>query len=97
MPNVADLLAQSRAAHAKYRTLAGRVNAHGQITQQPNLSDAGHAVQVALSTRLAAHDLDPQMTDAAWQADARLNKGAASATLIEFYGRYLTPHEARVG
>jgi hypothetical protein len=94
LPVVADLLAQSRAAHAKYRTLAGRVDSKGAISQAPNLYDAGQAIQVALSARLEAERLDPNHTDPAWAADERLNKGATSASLIEFYARWLSPRES---
>lgn len=86
---VADLLAQSRAAHAKSKTLRGRINKDGHISQVPQLSEAGQAIQQALRTRLEAHRLDPQMTDPAWQADERLNKGQTSAVLIDFFAQWL--------
>lgn len=93
MSDVTALLAASRAGHAKYRTLAGRINDKGTISQVPNLYDAGQAIASALSARLEAEQLDPQHTDPAWIADRRLNKGQTSESLIEFYGRYLSPRE----
>jgi hypothetical protein len=92
---VTDRLAQSRAAHTKYRLLAGRIGKDGTVSHQPNLYDAGQAIALALSARLDAHALDPEMTDPAWAADERLNKGASSAVLIDFYAKALTPVEAR--
>jgi hypothetical protein len=97
MPSVADLLAQSRAAHQKSKTLRGRIDARGTVSQRAQLPEAGQAIQQALSARLEAHALDPQQTDAAWQADQRLNQGVTSDALVQFLGRYLTPAEARVG
>lgn len=95
MPNVADLLAQSRAAHAKYRSLAGKVGKDGKVSQAPNLYDAGIAIQDALKARTDAHVLDPQQLDPAWIADQRLNKGVTSDAMLAFLARYLTPVEAR--
>lgn len=89
--SITDLLAQSRAAHAKYRTLAGRIDKDGKVSQAPNLYDAGQAIQQALSARLEAHRLDPQQVDPAWQADQRLNKGATSEQMVRFLSGYLEP------
>lgn len=93
--DVTALLAASRAAHATYRTLAGRINKHGAIAQPPNLYEAGQAIQLALRQRLEAETIDPQHSDPAWLADERLNKGASSQSLIDFYATYLSPRESR--
>lgn len=95
MSQVADLLAQSRAAHAAYRRSAGRINKEGKVSEAPNLWAAGSQVQQALSLRLEAHVLDPEHVDPVWIADQHANKGASHDAMVAFLGRYLTPVEAR--
>lgn len=90
-PPIADLLAQSRAAHQRYRSSAGRISTTGKIAVAPHLLACGQAVQEALRTRTEAHALDPQQADAAaWEADRQALKGATSDSLIEFYAAYLS-------
>lgn len=95
MPDVAALLAQSRAAHAQSFQHRGRIDAHGRAQTLPQLQSAGASIQNALSLRLEAHALDPDHLDPAWLEDTAANKGVPSDVFIGFLGRYLTPDEAR--
>ena len=85
--SVADLLTQSRQAHARYRRLS-------HDTKNTHLLAQGEAIQAALLARLSAEHLDPAHDDPAWLEDAQAQKGLTSDELITFYGRYLAPTEA---
>ncbi|OGT58007.1 MAG: hypothetical protein A3E01_18470 [Gammaproteobacteria bacterium RIFCSPHIGHO2_12_FULL_63_22] len=91
---VAEMLSMSRAAHLRYRQAAGRINAHGMVSQPTRLTVAGRAVQEALSLRTDAHALDPVHEDPAWLVDEQANRGQTHTQLVEFYCRYLAPAEA---
>lgn len=91
---VPELLTAARLAHTRYRQAAGRIDKSGKVSQEPRLTDAGREIQAALTARLEAERLDPQRTDAAWLEDAALMRTSHDA-LVDFYGRFLTPPEAR--
>ncbi len=78
-PTVSSLLQQSRSAHAQYRL-------QSRSRDYPALEEL---VYVALSTRQAALQLDPDQADPAWASDRRLNKGVSNADLVAFYQKYL--------
>lgn len=80
---VADLLAQSRAAHAAYRRLANDPARCKDFAAQ----DA--QITIARDARMAAHNLDPQLVEPTWLADRALNKGLSSDDLIRFYTKTL--------
>lgn len=82
---VADLLRQSREAHARYRRAAGHIDQLGSIADQPNPDAARLAVVDALEFRNQADALDPSHDDPAWSDDTAANKGVPSATLVHFY------------
>lgn len=83
---IAELLAQSRAAHARYRQI------HSQ-SKGTNLHAMGATVQEALSTRLDAEALDPERTDPAWVEDQQATRNR-SHRLVEFFAGYLTPRDS---
>lgn len=85
---VATLLATSRQAHTRYRQIH-------HATKGADLRAMGEAIQQALSARVEAHALDPNLSDLAWAEDMAANKGASSEAMLVFLARYLTPVEAR--
>lgn len=94
--SVAELLAQSRQAHQRYRLQhAGRIDRHGKVSHATQLQPASFAILEALSLRVDAERLDPQHSDPAWLTDLEANKGQTSEAMIAFLARYLTPAEAR--
>lgn len=66
LADVPRLLAQSR-AHALNRKRFANQQTNKQHT--PNLTAAESEAAVALSTRLQAHDLDPDHADPSWALD----------------------------
>ncbi len=95
MTEVASLLERARAAHQRSHSHRGRIDKMGRIAQAPALTKAGAAIQEALSLRLEAKALDPEQQDPAWTDDVQANKGQSHQALVTFFGRYLTPTEAR--
>lgn len=89
--SVADLLAQSRAAHGRSFQHRGRIDAHGRLSHQPSLYEAGRAITDALRARVEAQALDPGFHDPAWLDDAAANNGVSHDALVTFFGRYLSP------
>lgn len=89
-PSVADLLAQSRAAHQRFQKAAGHNNGRG-VTIAPDDDAAALAVRQALDARQAAEDTDPGHTDPAWADDQAANRGVSSDTLLLFYKNYFEP------
>lgn len=87
MPEVATLLAASRAAHDQYRHLSAA--SHGR-----NRLGSAAAIRKALLLRADAEALDPQRTDPAWILDAQAMKQRSHDSLVAFYVRYLSPNEA---
>jgi hypothetical protein len=81
---VADLLSQSRAAHQTYRKFAGTCDKKGNITQAYDEGRCVKAIELALSTRLEAHRIDPDHTDPEWKNDTVKHE-----ELCEFYQRFL--------
>lgn len=83
---VADLLAQSRAAHDRYRRAANpRPDSNGHHVHPRDYATAEREVADALALRLEAHALDPEHTDEAWAGDAK----ATHEQLVGFYRTYL--------
>jgi len=89
-PTIAELLAQSRAAHQRFQKAAGHNNGRG-VTIAPDDDAAALAVRQALDARQAAEDGDPGHTDPAWADDQALNRGVSSDTLLAFYKNYFEP------
>jgi len=89
-PTVAELLAQSRAAHQRFQKAAGHNNGRG-VTIAPDDDAAALAVRQALDARQSAEDTDPGHTDPAWADDQAANKGVASDVLLAFYKNYFEP------
>lgn len=81
---VAEMLRDSRAAHDRYRSLAGRVAKDGTVAARPNYVAAEENVREALNLRVAAHRIDPQHADPEWGNDK-----APHATLVDFYVKWL--------
>jgi hypothetical protein len=81
-PTVADLLAQSRAAHLVYRRSL-RHRANGAIVEG-NPVAASEALAQSARLRAQAEIADPEHVDAAWADD--LAKGYPHIALVEFYG-----------
>ncbi len=92
MKTVAELLADSTAAHLRYRQAAGRTDKDGRVISPPNDIEAEAAIREALSARLEAHALDPDHADAAW-----IGPKATHDDLVKFYDRYLAQVEAEKG
>ncbi len=88
--SVADLLAQSRAAHGRYRQAAGHIDRTGGVILQPDDHAARLHIVDALHARQQAEAADPTHTDPAWSADAALNKGIPSAEMLTFFHRFFT-------
>lgn len=69
--SVAQLLADARTAHDRYRGQKPRMERQGghvvQVAGNPQL--AGDALHEALRLRTAAHVLDPQRRDPAWATE----------------------------
>jgi hypothetical protein len=94
---VATLLETARAAHARYRNAAGRIDTKGKVSQIPNLRACGAAVQEALSARVDASRLDPLEEDMAWIEDRQAMRGETNHDLISFYAKYLSFYTHYVG
>lgn len=77
--SVAQLLAASRAAHARYRADAASRN-------YPLLDSH---IRQARDLRHEAETLDPERRVSAWTDDRAVMKGQSSDTLMAFYERYL--------
>jgi hypothetical protein len=77
--SVAEYLRASRSAHASYRL-------QSRSRDYPALEDL---LYTALTTRQAAHALDPDQADPAWESDQQINKGVSSVDLLAFYEKYL--------
>jgi hypothetical protein len=88
-PSISQLLAASRAAHARFHSAIGSVNKDGTVRDQPNDVIALAAIQDALAQRQAALAADPQRHDPAWAIDLRQNCGVTSDALMNFYADYL--------
>lgn len=80
--SVPDLLAASRAAHVRYRTLH-------DASKNTATAEMRAAVAEAYDTRLAAHALDPSHVDPAWAIDVFTDQPVSSDDLMAFYGSYL--------
>lgn len=76
---IADLLTQSRSAHARYR--------HAQQIQKAPAT-ARKELQIAYQFRSAAHHDDPEMTDSAWSQEP---PKFIDAELMAFYRSVLEP------
>ena len=76
---VADLLAASRDAHLEYRR---------RLTSP--MADLLTPLQRAHDTRTEAHELDPDHTDPAWQADS-----ATHGELMRYFERQLNRRSLR--
>lgn len=82
---VADLLAQSRAAHSAYQF----------AKQQRRLAEARSQLALAAETRRDAHTADPEHLAPAWQDDAIPGDHATAShaelhnSLTEFYAAQL--------
>lgn len=86
---IAELLAQSRAAHRDKKKAAGTVDKTGQVTSAPDYPTAESHIAKALRLREQAEALDPVHTDPAWATDQAANKGVTSAELLGFFRAYL--------
>lgn len=87
---IADLLAQSRAAHFRKKQSAGRADRAGQVTTPPNYVTTESHIKDALLYRIQAEVLDPQHEDTtAWYTD-QVEAKAASDSLLRFYVSYLS-------
>lgn len=86
MTTIAQLLADARTAHLRYRGQIPRMERQGgvlvQIDGDPQL--AGDALHEALRLRTEAHCLDPRKLDPAW-ADESLHDA-----LLDFSAEQLT-------
>lgn len=89
-PTIAELLAQSRAAHQRFQRASGHNDGRGTIIQ-PDDDAALLAIQEALFTREAAEAVDTLHSDSAWADDQAANKGVTSAAMLAFFHDYLTP------
>lgn len=89
-PTIADLLAQSRAAHAQFQNHTGSINKDGTVRTPPNDLSAAQAIQLALNARALAEDADPKHADLAWDVDEQANRGVTSDQLLVFYREYLS-------
>jgi hypothetical protein len=77
-PSIAELLTQARSAHSAYRAIANdRVRWRDLDAQDAYLSEERNA-------RQAAHLLDPERLDPAWEADAAANQGQTSDAMLAF-------------
>lgn len=83
---VADLLHQSRAAHADYRRASGRTDKDGLVVSAPDYAAAEAHVARALTLRQQAHDADPLHTDPAWDSEKHLR--FHHDDLVAFYRAY---------
>lgn len=81
-PSVADLLADSRAAHLRYRQLHDATRNSDRIGMRI-------AIEQAVDLRRAAVALDPTHSDPAWAVDIFEGKPASHADLLIFYESYL--------
>lgn len=81
---IAQLLADSRTAHARYRSNKARMASQGgQLVKiDGNPVAAGEALHEALRLRTEAEALDPRHADLAWHIDA---VGHPHDALVEFY------------
>lgn len=86
MPNVADLLAQSRAAHDAYRMALPRRDTQGQIVPGDSVA-AEKALVQAFALRLQAEALDMPGIAPAWADQERTHPHYA---LLKFYA-YIEP------
>lgn len=89
IPTVADLLAESRAAHQRFQQAAGHNNGRGTI-KHPDDDAAALAVRAALTARQSAEKLDPSHDDPAWAEDESRLK-VTSSMLVAFYIDYFAP------
>ena len=84
---IAELLATSRAAHARFQHAAGHNDGRGVI-RHPDDDAAALAIREALTNREAAEAADPGHADPAWADDQAANKGVSSDTLLFFFRDY---------
>lgn len=89
MATVADLLQQSRAAHAQKKRAAGTIDAKA-VPSGADYPLADAHLGEALTLRLAAHDLDPEHADPAWASDERANRGVSHDALVCSFRAYLS-------
>ncbi len=85
--SIADLLAQSRAAHLSKKRAAGTIDGAG-IPSSPDYPKAEAHIAEALRLRLEAEEQDPRHESSAWAEDLAANRGVTSADLIAFYQKY---------
>lgn len=90
LPDIAALLAASRAAHARFQTAAGHNDGRGKI-RHPDDDAAAVAIQDARRARIAAEVADSGHTDPAWAIDQAANKGISSDSILSFYHDYFAP------
>lgn len=84
--SVADLLAQSRAAHQRYRDNVTRMGPDRQKIAGDDVA-AGTALLAACRLRVEARALDPQRGDPAWASEPDTHDDDA---LLTFYGEQLS-------
>lgn len=89
MSQVADELRASRAAHTRYRQAAGKIDSKGNVSEAKNHDVCRVALEEALNHRTAAHALDPEHTDAAWERDK-----ADHVDLMAFYQSQIARYAA---
>ena len=83
---VAELLQQSRSAHAEYRRASGRTDKDGLVVSAPDYGSAEAHVARALALRLEAHESDPLHADPAWDSEKHLR--FHHDALMAFYRAY---------
>lgn len=89
-PTIAELLEQSRAAHAEYRANVPRMVAGGAgsaVAIEGDVVKAAAALERAATLRRQAIDLDGEFLDDAWTVDSQLTGGPH--TLMTWYAEHL--------
>ena len=84
-PTIAELLQQSRAAHALFRRFSPHVRAVGsqKVVTAGDVTAARAHLALAGAFRKEAHDRDPDMTDPAWVDD--IAAGFEHSKVLTFY------------
>jgi hypothetical protein len=90
MSQVADELTASRAAHARYRNAAGRIDIKGDVAETKRHDACRLALQDAYDHRMAADALDPKHDDPDWANDVK----ATHDQLVQFYAAQLARYAA---
>lgn len=87
---LAELLSQSRAAHARKKECVGRVGPGGRMMQSPDYPLAEQHIAEALRLREEADALDPEHRSPVWSRDRAANKGVSHGDLVAFFRKYAT-------